>query len=265
MQPIRIKNLPAWRIQLNVIDALFRREISTRFGAYKLGLLWLIVEPLAAVILLGIILTPIMPRDASSEVPYAFFILCGFMILKVLTGPMSIATGAITSNQGLLVFRQVQPIDTFIARFLFELFSTLFAFIIFCVVALYLDIPLSLNNLITLLACFVITWLMGCGLGLWLGISALKTREIEKVNSFIQRPLLFCSCVLFSLNSMNPEIQKWLLFNPVSHTAEISRQALFPSYQVPHVNLVFPSICAICCLASGLTTYRNNYHFLRLR
>ena len=265
MERIKIRKLPAWKTQLNVIEALFRREMSTRFGAYKLGLLWLIIEPLASVIVLGFLLAPILPRSASDQIPYAFFILCGFMILKVFTAPMSIATGAINSNQGLLVFRQVQPIDTFIARFIFELVSTLLAFILFCVIAYFIGVNLTFNHSLTLLACFLISWCNGCGIGLWIGINSLKYKELEKVNTFVQRPLLFCSCILFSLTSMTPEIQEYLLLNPIVHTVEISRMALFPSYSAPKVNLMFPALCSIVCLAYGLITYRNNRHFLKQR
>jgi len=249
-----------------VIDALFRREISTRFGAYKLGLLWLVLEPLVTVIMLGLILKPILGRAGEFDgIPYVFFILCGFMILKMITGPMSIAAGSITSNQGLLVFRQVQPIDAFISRFLFELISTLTAFGLFCIVAAYIGVELSFHNTLDLLLCFFINWCIGCGLGLWLGITSLKLREVEKINTFIQRPLLFCSCILFSLSSMPIEIQEILLYNPICHTAELSRMALFPSYQVDKVNYTYPALWAIGCLSYGLVTYHNNRHFLKQR
>ena len=266
MERIKIKKQPAWKTQLHVIDALFRREISTRFGAYKLGLMWLILEPLISVIMLGLILKPILGRANDFDgIPYAFFILCGFMILKILTGPMSIAAGAITSNQGLLVFRQVQPIDTFISRFLFELISTLTAFGLFCIVAVYFGVELSFHHALLLLNCFLISWCIGCGLGLSIGINALKFREIEKVTLFMQRPLLFSSCILYSLSSMPPNIQQILLYNPIVHTAEVSRMALFPTYQVDNVNLIYPMFWAIGCLAYGLVTYNNNRHFLAQR
>jgi len=266
MDRIRIKKLPAWKTQFYVIDALFRREVSSRFGAYKLGLMWLVLEPLITVLMLGIILRPLFGRGREFDgIPYAFFILCGFMVLKVITGSMSIAAGAITSNQGLLAFRQVQPIDTFIARFLFEFISNLAAFTLFCIVASYIGIQLSFQNLIPLVFCFFVSWCMGCGLGLFIGINALKFREIEKINLFMQRPLLFCSCIIFSLNSMPPEIQKLLLYNPIVHTAELSRMMLFPTYSVNQVNFVYPSICAIGFLSYGLVTYVNNRHFLAQR
>jgi len=128
---IRIEKHSAFQTQCFVIKALFKREIVTRFGKYKLGVLWMFVDPLVSVIVLGFILGPLIGRT-SGDIPYAFFLLCGFMMLKTLTGPINMGIGAISSNQGLLVFRQVQPLDPFLARFFFELASNSIAFTAFC-------------------------------------------------------------------------------------------------------------------------------------
>ena len=46
------------------------------------------------------------------------------MLLKMCTGSLTAGVSAISSNQGLLVFKKVQPLDPFIARFVFQLFVT---------------------------------------------------------------------------------------------------------------------------------------------
>jgi len=119
MAMIRIKQHSAFQTQLYVIKALLKREIVTRFGKYKLGILWMFVDPLMSVIVLGLLLGPLIGRS-SGEIPYAFFLLCGFMMLKSVTGPLNMGIGAISSNKGLLVFKQVQPLDPFITRFIGE-------------------------------------------------------------------------------------------------------------------------------------------------
>ena len=42
------------------------------------------------------------------------------MLLKMCTGSISAGLAAMSSNQGLLVFKKVQPFDPFIARFMFQ-------------------------------------------------------------------------------------------------------------------------------------------------
>ena len=70
--PIRIKEQSPWKSQVLVIKALLGRELITRIGKYKLGALWILVDPLISVIVLGVILGPFLGRS-SGEIPYAFF------------------------------------------------------------------------------------------------------------------------------------------------------------------------------------------------
>jgi capsular polysaccharide transport system permease protein len=261
---IRIRGQSAWRSQILVTKALFKRELVTRFGKYKLGALWMLIDPLLSVIVLGLILGPILGRS-SGNIPYAFFLLCGFMLLKLLTGPMSAGTGAIKSNQGLLIFKQVQPLDPFISRYAFELFTTIFAFVTFCFVGSWLGIEISASYLGGVAICFLATWLIGCGLGIALGVACIKFKELEKIQGYLQRPLLFVSAVLYPIERLPAEYAKYLLYNPLVHTIEYTRMCLFPGYDATGVSLAYPCIFALVSLALGMMVYRNNRHFLAQR
>ena len=86
--PVDIPRRSPWTNQKLVLIALLHREAITRFGKYKLGVLWMVVEPLISVIVLGLLLGPIVGRTAP-DMPYAFFLLNGFMLLDAFSGPMS--------------------------------------------------------------------------------------------------------------------------------------------------------------------------------
>ena len=159
--PIPIPSRSPWVTQVLVIRALLKREVITRFGEYKLGFFWMLFEPLLSVIVLGLIIGSIAGRTVP-EIPYPFFLLNGKLLLKLFTGPMTSAVNAIGSNQGLLVYRTVRPLDTMIARFVFELLTTSFSFILFCIIGMWMGVDLSLANLDILLACSLLVWLTGC-------------------------------------------------------------------------------------------------------
>ena len=261
---IRIKEQSAWRSQVLVTKALLQRELITRFGKYKLGALWVLIDPLVSVIVLGLILGPFLGRS-TGEIPYPFFLLCGFMLMSMLTGPINAGINAISANQGLLVFKKVQAIDPFIARFIFQLLTNTAALIVFCIIAYWLGIVISLDRIPEAAFCVIVTWIIGSGLGLQLGVACLKFVELEKVVQYIQRPLLFVSAVLYPIDAIPPEARKYLLYNPLVHTIEYLRMTLFPSYVADNVNLYYPAAWALIASALGLMTYRNNRHFLTQR
>lgn len=262
--PHRIHRHSALKTQGFVIKALFKRQMITRFGKYRLGAVWMLIDPLVSVIVLGIILGPLIGRS-SGEIPYPFFLLCGFMQLMLITNTMNSSANAITSNQGLLVFRQVQPFDAFASRFLFELFSISFALMIFCIIGAWFGISIATDQLIAFVGCILISWLLGCGLGLILGIASLQISELEKVVTYAQRPLLFISAILYPISSIPDQFRKYLLWNPLVHTVEYSRNCLFHEYNAADVNMLYPAFAALICLSLGMMTYRKNRHFLTQR
>ncbi len=262
--PVDIPRRSPWTNQKLVLIALLHREAITRFGKYKLGVLWMVVEPLISVIVLGLLLGPIVGRTAP-DMPYAFFLLNGFMLLDAFSGPMSAGIGAIKSNRGLLVFPKVQPLDLLLARFIFELISSLLAFTFFCLAGMWFGINLSLGHLHILLAAFLLTWLTGCGIGLILSVGSAHYESVDKILAFVKRPLIFVSCVLYPLVDLPNVAQKILLYNPLSHTIELSRKCLFPLYHTGDVNLAYPSAFAIVVLSFGICLFHNQRHFLTQR
>lgn len=257
IQPIPLPSHSPWASQILVIRALFQRELTTRFGEYKLGFLWMLLEPILSVIIIGLILGSLGGR-AVPEIPYAFFVLNGKLLLNLFTGPIYSSMGALKSNQGLLVYPNVRALDTFLARFVYELLTTLFSFTLFCITGMWIGIEVSLGFLDTLAACYLITWLMGCGFGLIFAVLAAHYKEVEKIVDVILSPMMFISAVMFPISALPTSIQKMLLYNPLVHPIEISRNALFPHYHAEGANLFFPFALAIIVVALGLTLFQGN-------
>lgn len=263
-KPIPIPEHSPWVRQILVISALLNREIATRFGEYRLGFFWMLFEPLLSIIMIGVIIGTIAGRTVP-EIPYAFFLLNGKLMIKLFNGSTNSGLNAVSSNQGLLVYPSVRPLDIFIARFMYEIMTTLFSFTLFCLVGMFIGIDISLGNLDLLLGCYIVIWLMGCGFGLIFGVAAAHFNEVEKVLKVIQSPLIFISAVLFPISAMPTNIQNMLLYNPLVHPIELSRKALFPYYHAEGAVLLYPLIVAIIVLAIGLTLFHGNRNFLSQR
>ncbi|MES2438357.1 MAG: ABC transporter permease [Verrucomicrobiota bacterium] len=259
--PIPLPKRSAWASQVLVIKALFKREITTRFGEYQLGFFWMLLEPLLSVLVIGFLVGSFGGR-AVPEIPYPFFVLNGKLLLNLFTGPLSSSMNAMKANRGLMIYPNVRALDPFIARFVYELITTLFSFTIFCVVGMWMGIQVSLGSLDNLAACYLITWLMGCGLGLILAVASAHYKEVEKIVDVILSPLMFVSAVMFPISALPTSLQNILLFNPLVHVIELSRKALFPFYYAEGADLFFPFAVAIVVVALGLMLFHSNRNFL---
>ncbi|GAA5124121.1 ABC transporter permease [Luteolibacter yonseiensis] len=258
---VSIPKRSPWASQILVIRALINRETATKFGQYKLGFFWMLFEPLVGVVIVGMLIGSIAGRTVP-EIPYSYFVLNGMLLLRLFTSPLGGGVKALESSQSLLVYPTVRPLDPIIARFLFHLINTVLAFAVFCLIGLWVGIDISFMDLDTLAICYLLTWLSGCGLGLIFGVGAAHYNEVEKILLVIQRPLLFVSAVMFPISAMPGQAQEWLLWNPLVHTIELSRKALFPLYHAEGANLLYPAIFAIVTTAVGLTLFQLNRNFL---
>lgn len=108
-----------FEVQKVTVEALFLREIRTRFGKFRLGYLWAILEPSAHLLILLGIFGYIMHRTMP-DISFPVFLLNGLIPFFIFSSISNRSVGAIEANQGLFNYRPVKPIDTIIARALLE-------------------------------------------------------------------------------------------------------------------------------------------------
>ena len=108
-----------FEVQKVTVEALFLREIRTRFGKFRLGYLWAILEPSAHLLILLGIFGYIMHRTMP-DISFPVFLLNGLIPFFIFSSISNRSVGAIEANLGLFNYRPVKPIDTIIARALLE-------------------------------------------------------------------------------------------------------------------------------------------------
>jgi capsular polysaccharide transport system permease protein len=165
----------------------------------------------------------------------------------------------------LTVYPTVKPFDPILARFIYDLLTTLFSLVLFCTIGMWTGMEFALTGLDVIFAAYFITWLIGCGLGLIFGVMASHYKEVEQVVPVVFRPMMFVSAVFFPTNILPPATRDVYLYNPIVHTIELSRNALFPLYRVEGSNLLYPMVFAIIVLSIGIAYYeKNKYHLSQL-
>jgi capsular polysaccharide transport system permease protein len=155
-------------VQQAAVKALFLREIKTRFGKYRLGYLWAILEPTAHLLILLAIFGYIMHRSMP-DISFPVFLLNGLIPYFLFSNIAIRSIGAIEANLGLFNYRPVKPIDTIIARVILELIYSGVYIILMAVVGL-LGEEFSIANILVLIATWMllIIFLLAWGLYLWL-------------------------------------------------------------------------------------------------
>ena len=261
--PSDVTSRSPWQIQKSVVFALFLRELKTRFGAYKFGYLWLLLEPMAHVIVLSLIFSYIRDRSLFG-IDFPVFIVTGIVPFLMFKNIALRVMDGVESNRALFGYRQIKPMDTFIARTLLDAFLgvTVAALILLGMAWVGLDVPFrDPFALIFLMAMLV---LMGLGLGMVLCVFTHYLPEAKTLVRIIFLPLYLLSGIIFPIAAVPHEYLPLLLWNPLLHAIELMRGAFFDSYRVlPDISLLFVVMTTLVLLFLGLAWYRTKRHQLR--
>ncbi len=210
------------------IRALFLRELQTRFGQYRLGYLWVLLEPLftigVMVILFGSIMHKILPG-----ISYEVFLINGIIPFLMFRAGVTLSMSAVRSNQGLFSYKPVKPIDAMLARNFLELFLKFIAYTAFSLVFIWMGYDISFSYLPKLLGYWLILFIFMVAFSLVFMVLADFSKEIEKFISVAFLLLYLMSGVLYSIQIIAQEYREYLLWNPLIHIFELMRNAVSPS------------------------------------
>lgn len=245
-----------FEVQLASVKALFLREIRTRFGKFRLGYFWAILEPVAHLMVLLGIFGFIMHRTMP-DISFPVFLLNGIIPYFIFSSISTRSVGAIEANQGLFNYRPVKPIDTIIARALLETLIYVIVYILLMLVVWMTGEYFSINNLLQLVATWTLLVLFSCGVGLIFMVVGKTFTETQKFLPILLKPLYFISCIMFPLHSIPKDYWPYLLWNPIVHVVELSREAVMPGYASEGVSLQYLAMCTLVTLFVGLAVYRT--------
>lgn len=245
-----------YEVQKAAINALFFREIRTRFGKYRLGYIWAFLEPsLHLVVLLGVF--GIIMNRTMPDISFPIFLLNGIIPYFIFSHIVHRSVGAIEANQGLFNYRPVKPIDTLIARAFLETIIYVTVYILLMLVMWAGGEFYEISNLLKLVLAWSLLIAFSSGMGVIFMVVGNAFAEMQKFLPILLKPLYFASGIMFPLHSIPKEYWPYLLWNPLLHAVELSREAVVPGYVSEGVSIVYLASFTLVTLFVGLALYRT--------
>ncbi|WP_444914617.1 ABC transporter permease [Microbulbifer sp. TRSA007] len=250
-----------WQIQRDVIYALLVREMKTRFGKWRLGYAWMLLEPSLHIMVLVAVFS-FLKDEFYPGVPTPLFMLGGIAPFLFFNHCVQKGLAAVASNRGLFNYRQLRPFDAVLSRVLLELVIYLATLVVLMVVFAWFGVSTSFNNFILFTATNILFFFFCLGLSLVLCVLGERFPEVAKVIPMLIRPLYFLSGVFFSLEQVPKEYHVYLVWNPLLHVIELNREALFSNFSGHFGSLAYLGFVSVSMLFFGLLCYRANWRDL---
>ncbi|MBL8589430.1 MAG: ABC transporter permease [Methylobacteriaceae bacterium] len=241
----------ALTVQARVIGALILREINTRFGEFRAGYLWAVVEPAVHVLSFAFLIAffaHVAPLGTSLEVFVATAVIPFFFWRDILTR----VEQAQRANRALLYFPIVKVMDAVFARVILEIATWL---IIACFALALLGLSgfdaLPADPLGCIGVMLVIGW-SGAGFGMINLAIGVFTGAWERVLHVIIRPIYLFSGVAFLPSAMPDGLRDVIWFLPTAHLIDWLRECFFDGYHSSFLSKEYVVIMGVVCWAAGL-------------
>ncbi len=244
-----------WQIQKAVVFAIFIREMRTRFGQFRLGYLWAVLEPLSMIVILSSV-RMMFGRADMEGLAFPVFFASGILTYLLFHHIIMSALSAVESNLGLFSYQRVKPADIVIARSFLELLISLGTSLLIFPGLYLIGFTFTWNDTLMVMAVVACLFAMSLGIGLMLCVLGPLWQEAKKVVPVVVRPFFFISGIFFSASMLPESVRPIALLNPLLHFTELIRGALFVEYQSHQGSLFYVTCWAVGCLVCGLWIYR---------
>lgn len=242
--------------------AFLLRDFRNRYGVFRLGYFWAIMEPAINVGIFVAIHALIRGsgKPLYGDSPVWFFTL-GTVPFFMFSHAVGSAGNTFNSSRGLFNYRQIRPLDIVIAKAITEFLLLGVTFFLFFTGCRWAGIPVQIENPLQLLLALLALFWLALALALCFEVYATVFPELRRVFSLTMRPLFFMSGLFFTMGMVPDRYLVYLAWNPVLHLIDMVRDAAMPGYDSPASWTYVGSACLLLSFI-GLSAYRRYLHHL---
>jgi capsular polysaccharide transport system permease protein len=241
---------------LSVWKALFLRELLNRISGERIAWVWMMVEPVAHITILGWMITEGLRSRTIAGADPVIFIVLGIQGFFMFRNIMNRGIDAVEASASLYAFRQIKPVDTIFVRAFNTGFLEILIFLLIFAGAGMLGHPIFPADPLLAMGALFGLWLLGLGVALALSVPCVLVPEFGHTVRLLTMPMYFFSAVIFPSVKLPVALREYLLMNPVLHGLEALRLGFMPAYVVlPGISLGYVYACAIPLIFIGLALH----------
>jgi lipopolysaccharide transport system permease protein len=250
--------LRAWRYR-HFIYSSIKNEFLSRFARSRLGGIWMVIHPLAQVVIFAFVLSAVL----SSKLPgiqnryaYALYLMAGMLAWSLFTDLVTRSLTVFLDNGNLLkkvVFPRICLPLIVSGSALVNNFLLFIAILV--VFALLGHLPGWSTLWLPVL--LVLNVMLGAGLGLLLGVFNVFIRDVGQVVPIVLQFLFWLTPIVYVPTALSERYKDWLLLNPLTPLVSAYQNILVFGIQPKWLPLTGTAIFAIVSSIFALFFFRK--------
>ncbi len=250
--------IPLWAYRYFIFSSI-KTELRTRFARSKLGALWVVLHPLALVLIYALILSHIMAAKlpgVASQYAYPIYILSGMAGWSLFSELLGRSLTVFIENANLLKKMSFPKLTLPLITLGSSLINFLMLlFMIFVVFGFLGHLPHHALQWLPLLV--VLTAALALGIGLFFGVLNVFMRDVGQVLTIILQFWFWLTPIVYMSSIIPPEYHRLLMLNPMTGVI-MGYQNVLLYDKAPDLSiLLYPSAFALLFLVLSLVIFKK--------
>jgi len=207
---------------IELLQEFIKTDFKLRYKNSVLGILWIILKPLATFSVIYTVWSNIMPMDSN----YKMELLLGIMLMSFFNEGVLMGLGSLLAKSNVILkikFPREVVVVSAVTISLIDFILNMIVFGIFCI-----STPVTvtgLSFLLFLLAVFTM-YILIMALSLFLSVIFVKLKDIHNLTEVMLQLLFWATPIYYKLEMLPENLQKYVLLNPLTTIVMSARKGM---------------------------------------
>lgn len=234
------------------------REIKARYKQSILGYFWVVLNPLAQMLVMSFAFSLILriPTNAASHIPYSIFLFIGLLPWNLFSTTLNAASISLVDSSSLITKIYFPRSILVLAALFSKLIDFVFSLSILIIYLVIYQIPINLNVL-WVVPIFLIQMIFTLGLSLFFAASNLIYRDIKHLLSLILTLWMYATPIIYPADIVPDKYKIIFQINPMAVIINAYRQTVLGGGAPNFPGLLIALLLSLSTLILCLTYFKK--------
>ena len=234
------------------------REIKARYKQSILGYFWVILNPLAQMLVMSFAFSLILriPTNAASHIPYSIFLFIGLLPWNLFSTTLNSACISLVDSTALITKIYFPRTILVIASTFSKLIDFFFSLSILIIYLIAYQIPITFNAL-WIIPIFFIQLIFTLGLSLFFAASNLIYRDIKHLLGLILLLWMYATPVIYPADLVPERYKIFFQINPMAVIINAYRQTILGGGSPNYYSLLIALLVSTITLLLGVSYFKS--------
>ena len=250
-----IQAIYKWRELLWQITA---REVKARYKQSILGYFWVVLNPLAQMLVMSFAFSIIMriPTNSAGNIPYSIFLFVALLPWTLFSGSLGSAAASLVGSGSLITKIYFPRTILVMATIIAKIIDFFFALSVLVVYMIIYQIPININ-ILWVIPIFFIQQIFTLGLSLFFAAANLLYRDIQYLLSMILLLWMYVTPVIYPADLVPEKYRFVFQLNPMAVIINAYRQVILAGEIPKYSSILVALLVSFITLLIGFNYFKS--------